>query len=183
MALGAGAGNNGAIVARAPGSMAETTENRSFRERGGWWVVAQLPLLVLAYVIPIHYGRALPLEHLDLPGGVGVALLVAGVLQTAVSMLTLGRGLTPYPRPLEGAVLRTQGAYAIVRHPIYGGILFMSVGWSLFQHSLAGFVVAVLLLVFFDRKAALEERWLMQKFPEEYALYRQRVRKLIPGIY
>ena len=163
--------------------MAEATEKRSFRERGGWWVVAQLPLLLLAYLIPLRYGRALPLEQLDLLAGAGVALLVAGVLQTAVSMLTLGRALTPYPRPLEGAELRTRGAYAIVRHPIYGGILFMSIGWSLFQHSLAGLGVAALLLLFFDRKAALEERWLMQKFPEEYALYRLRVRKLIPGIY
>lgn len=166
-----------------PDGMTATMWYGSFRERGGWWVVAQLPLLLLAYVVPLRYGRALPIEQLDLPGGVGVALLVAGVLQTAVGMLTLGRGLTPYPRPLEGAVLRTQGAYAIVRHPIYGGILFMSIGWSLFQHSLAGLGVAVLLLLFFDRKAALEERWLMQKFPEGYALYRQRVRKLIPGIY
>lgn len=163
--------------------MAEATEKRSFRERGGWWVVAQLPLLVLAYVIPIRYGRALPLEQLDLSAGAGVVLLVAGVLQTAVAMLTLGRGLTPYPRPLEDAVLRTNGAYAIVRHPIYGGILFMAIGWSLFQHSLAGLAMAAVLLVFFDRKAALEERWLMQKFPEHYALYRQRVQKLIPGIY
>lgn len=163
--------------------MAETTENRSFRERGGWWVVAQLPLLLLAYVIPLRYGRAVPLEQLGLLAGAGVVLLVAGALQTAVSMLTLGRGLTPYPRPLEGAVLRTHGAYAIVRHPIYGGILFMSIGWSLFQYSLAGLGIAAALLVFFDRKAALEERWLMQKFPEEYALYRLRVRKLIPGIY
>lgn len=173
----------GIVAIGTPGSMADTTEGRSFRDRGGWWVVAQLPLLLLAYLVPLRYGRALPLEQLDLPGGMGVALLVAGVLQTAVSMLTLGRGLTPYPRPLEGVVLRTQGAYAIVRHPIYGGILFMSIGWSLFQHSLAGLAIAVLLLVFFDRKAALEEGWLMLKFPEEYALYRQRVRKLIPGIY
>lgn len=163
--------------------MSGTGDRLSFRERGGWWVVAQLPLLVLAYLMPLRYGRALPLEQLDLTAGAGVMLLVAGVLQAAVSMLTLGRGLTPYPRPLEGATLRTQGAYAIVRHPIYGGILFMSTGWSLFQHSLAGLGIAAVLLVFFDRKAALEERWLMQRFPEEYALYRQRVRKLIPGIY
>lgn len=163
--------------------MTQTGWYRSFLDRGGGWVVAQLPLLVLAYVVPVRYGRALPLEQLDLPGGLGVALMVAGVLQSAVAMLTLGRGLTPYPRPREGAALRTEGAYAIVRHPIYGGILFLSIGWSLFQHSLPGLGMAALLLLFFDRKAAVEERWLMQKFPEEYALYRQRVRKLIPGIY
>ena len=162
--------------------MSGTSERKSFRERGGWWVVAQLPLLALAYYVPARYGRSVPLEQLDLPTAVGIALLVAGILQAAVGMLALGHGLTPYPHPLADAVLRTRGAYAIVRHPIYGGILFMSVGWSLFQHSLAGLGVAAALLVFFDRKAATEERWLMEKFPD-YAAYRQRVRKLIPGIY
>jgi len=69
-----------------------------------------------------------------------------------------------------------------VRHPLYSGILFMAFGWSLYANSFVGLAFDVLLLVFFDRKAAREEAWLAEKFPD-YAAYRRRVKKLVPWIY
>jgi protein-S-isoprenylcysteine O-methyltransferase Ste14 len=155
---------------------------RSFVDRGGLWVLAQIPLLVLAYLVPDRFGRVLPLEQLDIIGGLGFLLLAAGVLQFSVGAYSLGAALTPLPRPRPGIVLRTTGVYALVRHPIYSGILLVAIGWSLYQHSIAGLVFDAGLLFFFDRKAAREERWLMERFPD-YAAYRQRVRKLIPWIY
>jgi protein-S-isoprenylcysteine O-methyltransferase Ste14 len=38
------------------------------------------------------------------------------------------------------------------------------------------------LAAFLDRKAAREERWLEEKFPD-YPEYRRRVRKFIPFLY
>jgi protein-S-isoprenylcysteine O-methyltransferase Ste14 len=32
----------------------------------------------------------------------------------------LGRQLTPYPRPVTDGVLRQDGIYSLVRHPMYG---------------------------------------------------------------
>jgi protein-S-isoprenylcysteine O-methyltransferase Ste14 len=149
-----------------------------FSARGGWWVLAQLPLLVAAYLVPPWTGAA----SSDLLAGAGLLLVAAGALQAAAAALTLGRALTPFPRPLEQGTLRTRGLYALVRHPIYSGILLMAVGWSLHHHSPAGLAFDLLLFVFFDRKAAREERWLMERYPD-YAAYRTRVRKLIPYLY
>ena len=163
--------------------MTERSGNSNgFAARGGWWVVAQMPLLLLAYLIPVWTGRTLPLDRLDGVGAVGLALIVAGIVQSAAGLFTLGVGLTPYPRPLDNGVLRTRGAYALVRHPIYTGILFVAAGWSLHYHSLAGLGFDLALFVFFDRKSAHEERWLVRKYPE-YEDYRRRVKKLIPWIY
>lgn len=39
-----------------------------------------------------------------------------------------------------------------------------------------------LLFIWLDRKASLEERWLQERFPD-YAVYRRRVKKLIPWVY
>jgi protein-S-isoprenylcysteine O-methyltransferase Ste14 len=153
-----------------------------FRERGGWWVVAQMPLLLLAYLVPVWTGYTLPFAQHDAFMDVGLVLLVVGVVQTAVGLLTLGSALTPYPRPVEGSRLRDTGVYALVRHPIYSGLLFMAFGWSLVQHSGAGVAFDLLMFVFFDRKAAREEIWLAEKFPG-YAAYRKRVKKLIPWVY
>ena len=153
-----------------------------FQKHGGWWVVAQFPLLLLAYLIPERFGRSLPLMEPDAVAALGLLLLVSGVIQFAAGAVTLGRALTPFPRPLEIAVLRTSGIYALVRHPIYTGVLSMAIGWSLYQHSPAGLAFDAMLFVFFDRKAAREEIWLAEKF-SDYAAYRQRVKKLIPWIY
>ena len=83
---------------------------------------------------------------------------------------------------LPESKLRTGGAYALVRHPLYTGILIMALGWSLMTHSLAGLVFDVMLFVFFDRKAAREEAWLAEKFPD-YKAYSKRVKKLVPWVY
>ena len=156
-----------------------TANKDGFGARGGWWVVAQLPLLLLAYLIPHWTAQAGPVSMLVYAGQ---ALMVAGALLTVTGAVSLGRWLTPFPQPLPESQLRTTGAYALVRHPLYSGILFMAFGWSLYWFSVAGLAFDVMLLVFFDRKAAREEIWLAGKFPG-YAAYRERTSKLIPWIY
>jgi protein-S-isoprenylcysteine O-methyltransferase Ste14 len=96
--------------------------------------------------------------------------------------VALGSALTPFPRPLASGRLRQSGAYAWVRHPIYGGLVLASLGWSLSWLSLPGLLCSVVVFLFFDRKSAFEERLLRARFPE-YAGYAQRVRKLLPRIY
>lgn len=153
-----------------------------FGARGGWWVVAQFPLLLLAYLIPGWTGMAITGGLASILMYVGQALLVAGALLLLTGTVSLGRGLTPFPQPLPESRLRTTGAYALVRHPLYSGILFMACGWSLYSISVAGLAFDAVLFVFFDRKAAREEIWLAGKF-SGYAAYRSRVKKLIPWIY
>jgi protein-S-isoprenylcysteine O-methyltransferase Ste14 len=84
--------------------------------------------------------------------------------------------------PLDDATLVQTGAYAIVRHPIYSGVVFGVLGWALVFNSLIGLALAVVVLVFFDQKSRREEAWLKEKYPD-YSAYRQRVHRLIPFIY
>lgn len=158
----------------------DTVQKDGFGARGGWWVVAQVPLLLLAYLFPVWTGNEV--------GGAtaityfGRALMVAGAALALGGFVSLGRWLTPYPQPLPGSPLRTGGAYALVRHPLYSGLLFVATGWSLNSLSPPGLLFDLALAVFFDRKAAREELWLAARFPE-YPAYRRRVKKLIPWLY
>ena len=153
----------------------------SFSGRGGWWVAAQLPLMLCAAIVPLRWGAAsFEATH---PVTIAGLLAIAGGVGLAIAGLrALGRALTPFPRPLEGTALREDGVYGRVRHPIYGGIVIASLGWALAWQSLAGVLATAALLAFFDRKAAFEERLLRERFPG-YADYARRVRKLLPGIY
>ena len=152
--------------------------------RGEWLVAAQFVLMGLVFFGPRRVA-GWPAWPFPVPGACRVAggvLIVLGGALVLASLIRLGRGLTPLPYPKDDARLVQTGAYAIVRHPMYGGDLLLSFGWALWVQGwlTLGYVLALFLLM--DAKARREERWLADRFPE-YATYRQRVRKLIPFVY
>lgn len=159
-----------------------TDNNLSFRERGGLWILAQMPVLLLAFALPIWTGSA-RLESRYLPQGIGIVLIVVGIALTVIGLRQLSDALTPFPRPLQNATLHNSGVYGLVRHPIYSGLVFSSFGWSLLWLSLPGVAYAAVVALFFDRKAAQEEAWLEAKYRDHYIAYKKRVKKLIPWLY
>jgi protein-S-isoprenylcysteine O-methyltransferase Ste14 len=73
------------------------------------------------------------------------------------------------------------GPYAIVRHPIYTGILIAMLATALLRGTAAALVGVALLLVGFYLKARLEESFLRSELGEEaYSAYARRVPMLIP---
>jgi protein-S-isoprenylcysteine O-methyltransferase Ste14 len=158
-------------------------KQKSFVANGGWWVVAQVPLIVLGVFVPDLDGVqddavGLPLRML----GWGVVAIAIVLFVGSVGPLVFRRALTPLPRPAPRASLVTSGLYRLMRHPLYVSMIVGMLGWSLVQLSVAGLIYTVVVAVFFDRKAEGEERMLAERYPE-YARYAQRVRRFIPGVY
>lgn len=89
--------------------------------------------------------------------------------------------LTPLPYPRAEAELVETGVYALVRHPIYGGLALTAGGWGLLTASPAALVAAAILFGFLELKSRREEAWLERRF-SGYAAYRARTRRLIPWI-
>ena len=94
----------------------------------------------------------------------------------------LGKNLTPLPKPKDNAELVQAGLYRWVRHPIYFGVIVLSLGWGLIQQSTLVWLYVLIIAIFFDIKSRKEEQWLVEQFPA-YTDYQGRVRKLIPWIY
>ena len=111
----------------------------------------------------------------------GILLIVAGLAVVLVAALTLGRAFTPLPRPRRGK-LRQHGIYGVVRHPVYGGVVLLALGWSLAGAPLA-LVPTALLAGLFELKSLREEAWLVERYPE-YAAYRERTpHRFIPLVW
>ncbi len=147
-------------------------------KRGEGWFVLQMVLFAVILLAPRFPAVTFPWWA----GAIGVACVAAAGILGTWGMMALGRNLTPFPRPLEGGSLVTQGPYALVRHPIYSALILGTLGWSLMRANLLGVLLAAILLVFFDLKSRREERWLAEAYPD-YEAYQRRVRKLIPWIY
>jgi protein-S-isoprenylcysteine O-methyltransferase Ste14 len=112
-----------------------------FAARGGWWVVAQAPVMLGAVLVPLLWG-ARSFDGTNAIQVAGATVTALGVLLGLAGLVTLGRALTPFPRPLARAQLRQSGIYGLVRHPIYGGVVLASLGWSLTWLSLPGLAAA-----------------------------------------
>jgi protein-S-isoprenylcysteine O-methyltransferase Ste14 len=149
--------------------------------RGEGWVALQMVVLVLALVTGI-VGAPWPDPVRPWLGAAGVAFALAGAVLSLAAIRHLGASITPYPMPGEGAEMREHGAYRLARHPIYGGVLLVTAGWSLLSSPLA--LVALVTLGFvFRGKSAREELWLAERYPG-YQAYRARVpRRLIPLVW
>jgi protein-S-isoprenylcysteine O-methyltransferase Ste14 len=150
-----------------------------FGSRGEAWVLIQVLLFGLFLLTP-HLGPAWPAPTMFRIAGATAVLVGIAVLGS--SAVSLGKSLTPFPRPLPAAELVTSGAYRFVRHPIYFGLLLAALGIALLTSSPLRLVLTLLLGVFFNCKATREERWLVERYPG-YPAYQARVKKLVPFLY
>eukprot|EP00741_Cyanophora_paradoxa_P021682 tig00000241_g20928.t1 len=115
----------------------------------------------------------------------GPGMLYAGLGLIALGLLSLGpKNLTPFIRPAENNELVESWGFRLVRHPIYGGLVMASVGWSVEQASPTSLFFALALFAFLDWKSGREEKMLEQFHGAAYKNYRRKVpRKFIPFFY
>ncbi len=152
--------------------------------RGEWYVVVQAALFALIAAGPraLSGWPAWPQPWALVATWVGFAMMLTGAAVAAGGVFRLGPNLSVLPYPKDCLELIETGPYAIVRHPIYSGLIVGALGWGLYLHADLTLIWALSLFVLFDAKARREEIWLAEKFPE-YAEYRTRVKKLIPWLY
>ena len=75
------------------------------------------------------------------------------------------------------------GPYALVRHPIYSGMLLAAMGTALVIGEWRGVLAVVVIWAAHSRKALREERLMTAEFGEEYAAYQRRTWRLLPFLF
>lgn len=150
--------------------------------RGGGWVFAQVVLIAAVFASAV-FGRGWSSGYDIAAYAIGAALLALGLGLLVTGAAQLGSALTPFPAPRAGQELVTTGAFALSRHPMYGGGILIALGWTVIFASPVCLFWTVVLAVFLSVKAEREEAWLREQLPV-YDAYRERTtRKLLPFIY
>jgi methanethiol S-methyltransferase len=121
----------------------------------------------------------------------GIIFAAVGLLIISLSIFKYGfmefsglnsfttKQITKNPNP----ELNTGGMNAIVRHPIYSGILLALIGLLLClptQMTVAGILVS---LVYLEVGIRLEEKKLEAEFEGSYNEYKKKVKKVVPWLY
>jgi protein-S-isoprenylcysteine O-methyltransferase Ste14 len=150
---------------------------------GGLWRLGSIVAAVLIYRLAFRDLNRLT-DHSLWIELTGLVLLVTSTCFTIWARLRLGRMWSATPNMLRADHrLRTDGPYAITRHPIYTGLYGMLLGTVLLNGlgaSLALLVVGAVVLV---ARIPVEERLMSKTFPEEYARYRERVPRFVPRVH
>ena len=138
--------------------------------------------LFRAHVLPESWIKEPLSPHTLALEAAGLAVTVLGAVFAIWSRVTLGRNWSSVPQVKEQHELVVKGPYRIVRHPIYTGLILAAAGTALAQNRGIWLFMVVLILASYWLKIRVEERLMMETFPEEYPEYRRRVKALIPGI-
>jgi len=149
---------------------------------GAGWIVAALAIALAVVLLPQQIWYPLRVCTTWVRWS-GVVLLVGGTVLDVWARSVLGKMWSSTPVTRVEHELRTGGPYALVRHPMYTGLLSMLFGTGLMMG--LGIWVPVLIadVIACVLKLRVEERLMIQQFGSAYREYQRRVPALVPWFY
>lgn len=115
-------------------------------------------------------------------GWAAATLTGVGVAFAMWARIYLGRNWSSRPAVKEQHELVTSGPYALVRHPIYSGIILATLGTAL-TGALLGVVLLIAFMIAFTLRIGKEEQLMLERFPSQYPEYQRRTRRLLPYLW
>jgi protein-S-isoprenylcysteine O-methyltransferase Ste14 len=155
------------------------------------WVVAAIVLVFVASRIAtgtahftnvgLIFSYGIFPQSIDL-GWFAAALSVIGVAFAVWARVCLGRNWSSRPAVKVDHELVTSGPYAYVRHPIYTGLILMAFATALTGSvwGIGVFIIACFVLI---SRIPIEEKIMLELFPNEYPEYRKRTKCLVPFVW
>jgi protein-S-isoprenylcysteine O-methyltransferase Ste14 len=111
--------------------------------------------------------------------GMGLVLFALGLGFAIWARVHIGRNWGGPMTQKDEPELVTSGPYSLVRHPIYSGILAAGVGTAV-ALGWVWLIAVGLAGIYFLYSARVEERYLLEQFPDAYPEYKRSTRTLVP---
>jgi protein-S-isoprenylcysteine O-methyltransferase Ste14 len=114
---------------------------------------------------------------------IGLGITAAGLAFAVLARLYIGKNWSALIQVKEGHELIQSGPYALVRHPIYSGLMLATLGTAIAYGELSGFVGFAMVVAAWAYKSRLEEAAMAEEFGAQYESYRARVKGLVPFVW
>ena len=172
-------------------SLSSAALMRSIGSRWLWWreiairlgffalVMLVLQVAILGHVLP----NAGPYAYNSstLMGLIGFVCAGFGIGLAILARACLSRNGGGRASDRKNPELVTTGPYALVRHPLYSGMLFAMLGSAIGQ-SVLWLLPLMVYGPYFIRGARREEKLLIEQFPDGYRAYMKRTKMLLPFV-
>lgn len=130
--------------------------------------------LVLDYSGKLNFGKVFACKTAALI--IGILLMIAGVSLWVCTVL-----IQRIRDSIKEGKLITTGVYSFVRNPIYSAFIIVFTGAVV---TVGNLVLLVLPVIFWAVLTIVlkrtEEKWLLEKFEDEYACYCKQVNRILP---
>jgi len=114
---------------------------------------------------------------------IGLGLTFAGCAFAVWARVLLGSNWSATVAVKQNHELVRSGPYAIVRHPIYSGLLLGMLGTALSVGEARGLIALAFAFVGWFVKSSAEEQFMVEQFNGDYVRYRHEVKRLIPFVF
>jgi protein-S-isoprenylcysteine O-methyltransferase Ste14 len=163
-----------------------TDEDRGTRALNfGLFVAAITAADVLAAVTGKHSPLLIPGAGPD--GGpvvAGLVIIFLGLVVRVWAIVTLGRSFRTTVEVDAGQAVVSRGPYRWVRHPSYTGLMLIVTGFGLAAGTWPGLALCVVVpAIAVLRRIQVEETELTRVIGNPYRAYRNRTKRLIPGLW
>ncbi len=176
------------VVIRIPHDKISQKTRISENRRGALEIVLMALIGLGMFLLPI-LGFTPILEFANYPSS--AAAVVAGTLMLIASLwlffkshADLGKNWSMTLQIREEHALVSNGVYKSIRHPMYTSIFLLSFAQLLL---LSNWISAPALLIAFSILFAIrlrtEEQMMLDKFGAQYESYRQKTKRIIPGVW
>ena len=149
--------------------------------KGEWYLFSQILVILLHLMPPYPKIENMVFSINILIIIIGVAISIQGLIITSKAFIDLGDNLTPLPYPMNDSSFINTNSYKNTRHPLYKGILFISLGICIFSLSLIHLFLLLSLAYILKSKALKEEERLKIKFTD-YERYIKEVPAIIKNV-
>jgi protein-S-isoprenylcysteine O-methyltransferase Ste14 len=113
----------------------------------------------------------------------GFGLTIIGLAFAVWSRFYIGKNWDGMVVLKENHQLMRRGPYGIVRHPIYSGFMLATLGTAMVQGEVWRLSSVALIVIAWGYKARMEEKFLIERFGDQYEQYRRDVKALVPAVW
>ena len=146
---------------------------------GPVYVISCLILTIIALILNCY--KIIPiLKFLDLFMIIlGILFIIIGAILWLSAVL-----VTQVDRKIKDGEFITTGIYSIVRNPIYSAFLFIFTGIIFLVNNIYLLALPITFWIYLTILLKLtEEKWLKDKFTDEYDRYSKNVNRVIPNVF
>lgn len=116
----------------------------------------------------------------DLPS---LCLQLLGMIVALWGIVVIKIGNFNIQPEVKSKVLVTKGIFKLLRNPMYTGIILVFLPAIITENTLSLWIYFILLIVVLILKIYKEETFLLEKFGEDYSVYKKNTWRLLPFVY
>lgn len=137
-------------------------------------------LVILQFISLMYF---LLFSEIITPGSLALIQLIGFAISLwSVFVMRIGN-FNVQPEVKQNAVFVEKGPYRLIRNPMYTGLIIFFGTTTLYFKNPLDFVFFIILVIALILKIQMEEKFLEERFGDQYLAYKKRTKRLIPFLF